>query len=328
MSLIKEEGILFALSANKDLASRVAKKLGMQLGDVHLETFPSGEIMACPSFTIRGKRVFIIESTCPPVNTHIMETLIFIDALKRASAREINVIIPYFGYARQDRKSKPREPISSKLVADLFVTAGANRIVTFDLHAVQTQGFFSCLEDDLSAVSLLAYTVKHDKSVNPHNLVVVSPDHGGVVRARRFAEVLNNTSIAIIDKRRNAERQAEVMNIIGDVKGKDCLIVDDMLDTAGTAIAAKDALIKAGGQKIMMAVTHPVLSNPAYERLSASPFYKLWVTDSIPLDDRFVNNKDLNIVICSLCDTIARAINAIFDNTSISAAAEFYKKLK
>ena len=327
MSSIKEDAVLYALSANKDLANEVAKRLGLTLGSVHLETFPSGEIMACPTETVRGKRIFIIESTCPPVNTHIMETLIFIDALKRASVSEINVIIPYFGYARQDRKSKPREPITSKLVADLFVTAGVTRILTIDLHAVQTQGFFSCLEDDLSAVALLAYTVKHDKNVDTSNLVIVSPDHGGVVRARRFAVILN-ASIAIIDKRRNADRQAEVMNIIGDVKGKDCLIVDDMLDTAGTALAAKEALLKASAKKVMMAVTHPVLSDPAYERLSASPFDRLWVTDSIPLQKRFLDNKKLNITICSLCETISRAIKAIFENTSISEAAEFYKKIK
>ena len=327
MGTFKEDAVLYALSANQDLAKCVAKKLGLSLGNVHLETFPSGEIMACPTETVRGKRIFIIQSTCPPVNTHIMEVLIFIDALKRASVSEINVIIPYFGYARQDRKSKPREPITSKLVADLFVTAGATRILTFDLHAVQTQGFFSCLEDDLSAVALLAYTVKHDKMVNLSNLVIVSPDHGGVVRARRFAVSLN-CPIAIIDKRRNLNRQAEVMNIIGDVSGKDCLIVDDMLDTAGTAIAAKEALKKAGAKKVMMAVTHPVLSDPAYERLSKSPFDKLWVTDSIPLEKRFTDNKGLNISICSLCETLARAVKAIFDNTSISEAAEFYKKIK
>lgn len=319
------DAILYALSANVDLAEAVAKELGTTLGKVHLEVFPSKEVMACPETCVRGKRVFIIESTCPPVNENIMETLVFIDALKRASASEINVIIPYFGYARQDRKSKPREPISSKLVADLYVTAGADRILTFNLHAAQEQAFFSCLEDDITAVPLLGYTVKHDESVDKANLVVVSPDHGGVVRARNFAEILD-APIAIIDKRRNSSRQPEVMNIVGDVKDKDCLIVDDMIDTAGSAIAAGAALKKFGAKKVMMAVVHPVLSDPAYTRLSACPFDRLWVTDSIPLDERFKKNKDLNITVVSLAPTIAACIDAISNNKSVSDIISKYAK--
>ncbi|MBO4541376.1 MAG: ribose-phosphate diphosphokinase, partial [Bacilli bacterium] len=238
--------------------------------------------------------------------------------------KEINVFVPYYGYARQDRKSRPREPITSKLTADLFVAAGASRIVTFDLHTAQIQGFFSCLEDDLTAIPLLAHTIKHDPSVEKNNLVVVSPDHGGVVRCRKFAEVLN-APIAIIDKRRTSSRQPEVMNIIGDIQGKYCLMVDDMMDTCGTAIAAANALKKAGATDVAMACTHPVFSDPAYDRLTDGyPFKKLWVTDSIPLAEKFVKNEKLNIQVCSLDKIIAKAIAAIQTYSSISAAPRIY----
>ena len=320
-----DDVVLYALSANKDLAQKVADELGVPLSVPRLEKFPSGEILAAPSECVRGKRIYIIQSTCPPVNDNLMELLIFVDALKRASVKEINAIIPYYGYARQDRKSRPREPITSKLTADLFVAAGVNRILTFDLHAAQTQGFFSCLEDDLSAIALLAHAVKHDKAVDRENLVVVSPDHGGVVRCRRVAEILN-TPIAIIDKRRNSSRQPEVMNIIGDVRGKSCLIVDDMMDTCGTAVAAVNALKNAGAVDVSMAATHPVLSDPAYDRLSDGyPFKKIWVTDSIPLREKFVQNEQLNIKVCSLYKMIARAIAAIQTYTSISDTPKIYR---
>lgn len=322
---IENDVVLYALSANHDLAEKVAAELGTKLSDVRLEHFPSGEVIACPTECVRGKRVYIIQSTCPPVNENLMEVLIFIDALKRASAKEINVIVPYFGYARQDRKSKPREPISSKLVADLFVSAGANRIVTFDLHAAQIQGFFSCLEDDLSSIPLIGYTIKHDPTVETNNLVCVSPDHGGVVRVRKIAEILNSP-IAIIDKRRNDLRQPEVMNIIGDVSGKDCLIIDDMMDTCGTAVAAVSALKKFGARKVSMACTHAVLSDPAYERLSNDyPFDRIWVTDSIPLRGKFLTDEKLHITVCSLSSMIASAITAIHNEESISSASKIYK---
>ncbi|MFA6830593.1 MAG: ribose-phosphate diphosphokinase, partial [Bacilli bacterium] len=243
----------------------------------------------------------------------------------RASVKEINVIVPYFGYARQDRKSKPREPITSKLVADLFVSAGANRILTFDLHAAQIQGFFSCLEDDLSAIALLGHTLKHDETVDKENLVCVSPDHGGVNRVRRIAEMLN-TPIAIIDKRRNDKRQPEVMNIIGDVAGKNCIIVDDMMDTCGTAVAAVAALKSAGAKDVSMAATHAVFSDPAYDRLSNGyPFKRLWVTDSIPLRGKFLTDDKLNIHVCSLYKMIANAIYAIHEEKSISSSSSGYK---
>ena len=321
---LKDNAVIYALTANVDLAKKVCEKLGVELGAVHLAHFPSGETMACPCDTVRGKQVFIIQSTCPPVNETLMETLIFIDALRRSSAKEISVIVPYFGYARQDRKSKPREPISSKLVADLFATAGADRVLTFDLHAIQLQGFFNCIEDDLSAIPLLGHVIYNDPEINRENLITVSPDHGGVNRARKMADKLN-TPIAIIDKRRNSKYQPEVMNIIGDVKGKDCLIIDDMIDTAGSAIAAANALKNAGGKNIFFAATHAVLSDPAYERLSTSKaFKKIYVTDSIPLKGNFVTDKELNIHVCSLADIIASAIKAITFDTSLSRSYDMY----
>lgn len=315
---IDKNAVLFALSANKELAGKVAETLGIHLSAVHLAKFPSKEVLACPIDTVRGKQVFLIQSTCPPVNDNLMEVLIFVDSLRRASAGEINVIIPYFGYARQDRKSKPREPISSRLVADLLVTAGVHRVITFDLHAAQIQGFFNCLEDDISAIPLLGHVLFNDPDINRKNLVTVSPDHGGVNRARKIAEKLN-TPIAIIDKRRNSKYQPEVMNIIGSVEGKDCVIIDDMIDTAGSAVAAARALKSFGANRIFMAVTHPVLSDPAFERLtSAHVFEKLYVTDSIPLDPRFVNNKDIPVTVVSLAKVIADAILAINNNSSVS----------
>ena len=297
--MLKKNAVIYALSANVDLAKEVAKGLGVDLGKVRLSHFPSGEVLACPEDTVRVKQVFIIQSTCPPVNDNLMELLIFFDALSLSSA---------------------------KLVADLFSAAGANRIVTFDLHAAQIQGFFSCIEDDLSAVPFLGHVILHDESIDKSNLVTVSPDHGGVNRARRIAEKLN-TPIAIIDKRRNAAYQPEVMNIIGDVRGKNCLIVDDMVDTAGSIVAAAKALKDNGAKEVMMACTHPVLSDPAYERLTqAKVFSKIYVTDSIPLPKKFANNPDFNIHVCSLAPIIANAITAINTDSSVSHAYDMYKE--
>ncbi len=324
--MIQSNAVIYALSANRNLAEKVCDYLGVQLAEVNLSHFPSGEVLASPKETVRGKEVFIIQSTCPPVNENLMELLVFIDALKRASAGTINVIIPYFGYARQDRKSKSREPITSKLVANMLVTAGANRVVTFDLHAAQIQGFFDCIEDDLSAIPLLGYKIFHDGSIDKNNLVVVSPDHGGVNRARRIAERLD-APIAIIDKRRNAAYQPEVMNIIGDVTDKECVIVDDMIDTAGSVCAAASALKAAGCKDVSFVCTHAVLSDPAYDRLSSQhPFKKMYVTDSIPLSERFENDKSLNIEVCSLAPIIASSIDSINNAVSISKGYEMYNK--
>lgn len=322
---IDDNAVVFSLSANPDLAKSVAEILNTKLGDVYLNRFPSKEVLASPNNTVRGKQCFIIQSTCPPVNDNLMEVLVFIDSLRRASAGEINVIIPYFGYARQDRKSKPREPITAKLVADLLVTAGADRVVTFDLHASQEQGFFSCLEDDLSAIPLIGHVLYNDPEIDKENVVIVSPDHGGVNRARKVAEKLN-APLAIIDKRRNNKYQPEVMNIIGGVEGKDCVLIDDMIDTAGTVVAAANALKANGAKRVMMCAVHPVLSDPAYERLTTSHVLdKLIVTDSIPLDRRFVDNKDIRVQVISLAPHIAAIIDSINHDTSISVTSNMYK---
>ena len=322
---LTDNAVVYALSANPDLAKAVCDCLDTKLGDVYLNRFPSKEVLACPNETVRGKQVFIIQSTCPPVNDNLMEVLVFIDSLRRASAGEINVIIPYFGYARQDRKSKPREPITAKLVADLLVTAGAHRVVTFDLHASQEQGFFSCLEDDLSAIPLIGHVLYNDPEVDKENTVIVSPDHGGVNRARKVAEKLD-TPLAIIDKRRNNKYQPEVMNIIGNVENKDCILIDDMIDTAGTVVAAANALRANGARSVKMCAVHPVLSDPAYERLTTSHVLdKLLVTDSIPIDRRFIDNKDIRVEVVSLAPHIAAIIDSINHNKPISATAAMYK---
>lgn len=315
-----ENTLIFSLSANKDLANKVASALGMEVSEVSLRRFPSGEIIAEPIETVRDKDVYIIQSTCPPVNENLMELLIFVDSLKRSSAREINVIIPYFGYARQDRKAQPRQPITSRLVADLLKVAGVDRVVIVDLHAPQIQGFFSCLVDELTAIPLLGHTIQKDLGVDTSNMVTVSPDHGGVNRARRIAEKLN-TPLAIIDKRRTNSGSPEVMNIIGDVKDKDCYIIDDMIDTAGSAVAAAAALKQAGAKAVKIAATHAVLSDPAFERLSHSDFDQILVTDSIPLPSKF---NSLNVKVVSLAPMLAAVIKRIQNGEPLSVVYEMY----
>ena len=315
-----ENTLIFSLSANKDLANKVASALGMEVSEVSLRRFPSGEIIAEPIETVRDKDVYIIQSTCPPVNENLMELLIFVDSLKRSSAREINVIIPYFGYARQDRKAQPRQPITSRLVADLLKVAGVDRVVIVDLHAPQIQGFFSCLVDELTAIPLLGHTIQKDLGVDTSNMVTVSPDHGGVNRARRNAEKLN-THLAIIDKRRTKSGSPEVMNIIGDVKDKDCYIIDDMIDTAGSAVAAAAALKQAGAKTVKIAATHAVLSDPAFERLSHSDFDQILVTDSIPLPSKF---NSLNVKVVSLAPMLAAVIKRIQNGEPLSVVYEMY----
>lgn len=315
-----ENTLIFSLSANKDLANKVASALGMEVSEVSLRRFPSGEIIAEPIETVRDKDVYIIQSTCPPVNENLMELLIFVDSLKRSSAREINVIIPYFGYARQDRKAQPRQPITSRLVADLLKVAGVDRVVIVDLHAPQIQGFFSCLVDELTAIPLLGHTIQKDLGVDTSNMVAVSPDHGGVNRARRIAEKLN-TPLAIIDKRRTKSGSPEVMNIIGDVKDKDCYIIDDMIDTAGSAVAAAAALKQAGAKTVKIAATHAVLSDPAFERLSHSDFDQILVTDSIPLPSKF---NSLNVKVVSLAPMLAAVIKRIQNGEPLSVVYEMY----
>ena len=310
-----DNAVLFSLSANQDLAQEVANKLGVKLGERIIKKFPSGETIVEPVDTVRGKDVFIIQSTCPPVNENLMEVLIFVDALRRASAHEINLIVPYFGYARQDRKAKPRQPITAALVAHLLTTAGVDRVVTVTLHAAQEQGFFSCLVDDLTAVPLLGNDVI-ESCKNCDNVTVVSPDHGGVNRARDLAEMLN-APIAIIDKRRNNKLEPEVMNIIGDVKGRDCIMIDDMIDTCRSAIAGAKALRANGAKSVRMMAVHAVLSDPCYSLLTEeNPFDSIIVSDSIPLSERF---KELGIFrVVSLSAVIAETIDRIVNNVPLS----------
>ncbi|MDN6127441.1 MAG: ribose-phosphate diphosphokinase, partial [Tetragenococcus halophilus] len=300
---------IFALNSNEPLAEKIAAAIGIELGKCTVKQFSDGEIQVNIEESIRGADVYIIQSTSSPVNDNLMELLIMIDALKRASAKTINVVVPYYGYARQDRKARAREPITAKLVANMIEKAGANRIVALDLHASQIQGFFDIPVDHLMGAPLIAdYFIEH--GIKGDDVVVVSPDHGGVTRARKLAEFLN-ASIAIIDKRRPRANVAEVMNIIGDVNGKTCVIIDDMIDTAGTITLAANALKEAGATSVYASCTHPVLSGPALDRISDSAIEHLVVTDSINLpEERKIDKLDE----ISVCDLIAEAIRRIHES--------------
>ena len=316
-----ENAVLFSLSANEELAQSIASHIGVPLSERAIHHFPSGEVLVEPVDTVRGKQVFIIQSTCPPVNDNLMEVLIFVDALKRASAKEINLIVPYFGYARQDRKAKPRQPITAALVAHLLTTAGVDRVVTVNLHAAQIQGFFSCLVDDLTAVPLLgAALAREDLPIS--NLTVVSPDHGGVKRARDLAGIIGNCPIAIIDKRRGRTLEPEVMAIIGDVQGKDCIMVDDMIDTGRSAAFGAQALLDAGAKSVRLVAVHAVLSDPCYEVLKPAPFTEIIVTDSIPLPKRF--RKMPNITVISLAGMLGECIQRLINDIPLSEVYDAY----
>src|SRR5512143_3628799 len=272
---------LFTVTSNMKLAGEVAAHLKLDLGDATVSTFSDGEIMVRLNENVRGTDAFVIQSTCPPVNDNIMKLLLIIDALKRASASRITAVIPYYGYARQDRKVQPRVPISSKLVADLLTAAGTNRVLTIDLHAGQIQGFFNIPVDHLHAAPVLHEYLKQCKF---EDLVIVSPDAGGVERARSFARRLD-ASLAIIDKRREAANVSKVMHVIGDVRGRDTIILDDMIDTAGTTTQAAEALMENGARRVMAACSHAVLSGPAIDRINASPLDMVITTDTIPMEE-------------------------------------------
>lgn len=309
--------VIYSLSANKELTNEVAKILGVKVSPCNVNHFADGEVLCEPIETVREKDVYIIQSTCNPVTENLMEILVFVDALKRASARKINVVIPYFGYARQDRKAKPRQPITSKLVANLLYTAGVHRVITVELHAAQIQGFFDCLVDELTAIPLLS---KYFKNKVTKDTVIVSPDHGGVNRARRIAERLN-LPIAIIDKRRVAANVAEVMNIVGDVSGKDCLMVDDMIDTAGSCSAGAKLLKAKGAKTVSIACTHGVFSGPAAERLLDGTFDQIVCTDSIPLPEKMKHPK---VKVLSLAPMIASVIDHIENGEAVSLVYDVY----
>lgn len=302
---------LFTLNSNQPLAEEIANHIGVELGKCTVSTFSDGETQINIEESVRGRDVYVIQSTSEPVNDNIMELLILIDALKRASAATINIVIPYYGYARQDRKARSREPITAKLVANLLETTGASRVVTLDLHAPQIQGFFDVPIDHLQGVPLLAGYIEQK---NLQDVVVVSPDHGGVIRARRMADYLK-ASIGIIDKRRPKPNVAEVMNIIGDIEGKTAVIVDDIIDTAGTMQLAADALIEKGAKEVYACATHPVLSGPAIERIENSQIKELVVTNTIQLPKEKQIDK---ITQLSVANLIGEAIIRIHEDQSIS----------
>lgn len=307
---------LFALSSNKGLGEEVAEYIGVPLSECEIIRFSDGELNVNITETVRSHDVFVIQSTSKPVNEHYMELLIMIDALKRASAKTINVIMPYYGYSRQDRKSLSRQPISAKLVADLLETAGVTRVLSLDLHAAQIQGFFNIPIDNFEAMPILVQYFK-DKKIE--DVVVVSPDHGGTTRARKFA-LYFNAPIAIIDKRRPRPNVAEVMNIIGDVEGKDVIIVDDIIDTAGTICAAAKALRDNGARKIYVCCSHPVLSDPAVERINESPIEEVVTTNSIKLP---IEKKSPKIKQLTIAKIIGQGMLNIIDGKAISSLFKY-----
>lgn len=304
---------IFAGNSNLPLAADICRHLGISLGNTEIKSFSDGEVFVEVKESVRGMEVYVIQSTCTPVNKNLMELLVMMDALKRASAHAITAVIPYYGYARQDRKVAPRTPITAKLIADLITTAGATRVLCMDLHAGQIQGFFNVPVDNLYATPvLLDYIQKNYRD----NTVIVSPDAGGVERARAFAKRLQ-TNFAIIDKRRPAPNIAEIMNIIGDVDGKICIIMDDMIDTAGTITQAADALMKQGAKEVYACCTHPVLSGPAIERLKKAPIKEVIVTNTIPLSDEARGLKKIKSL--TVAPLLGEAIKRIHYGESVSS---------
>jgi len=303
---------LFGGTSNPSLTDEVCRYLGIQPGKILAKTFSDGETQIEIHENIRGMDVVVLQSTCTPVNDNLMQLLIIMDALKRASAKRITAIIPYYGYGRQDRKVKPRVPISAKLVADLITVAGANRVVSMDLHAGQIQGYFNIPVDNIFAAPLL---LMHIRRHFQDNIVIVSPDAGGVERARAFAKRLE-VSLAIIDKRRDAPNIAEAMNIIGEVEGKTAIMLDDMVDTAGTLAQAARALKMRGASNLYACCTHPVLSGPAIERIEESPIDKLVVTNTIPLSEKARNCR--KIVVLSVSELLGETIKRIWTSHSVS----------
>ena len=304
---------LFTGNANPALAAEIAASLGMELSRAMVKMFSDGELYVQIQENVRGADVFVIQPTCTPVDRHLMELLLMIDALKRASADRITAVLPYYGYARQDRKDKPRVPISAKLVAELLEVAGANRILALDLHAAQIQGFFEIPVDHLFSSPVM---IEYFKPLNIPALTVVSPDAGGVERARAFAKRLN-APLAVVDKRREEANVAEVMNVVGQVEGRSCLIVDDLIDTAGTLVKGAEALMDRGALSVSACATHAVLSGPALERIGASPLREVIFTNSIPLSEearKFDRIKQL-----SVAPLLGRAIQSIHEATSVSS---------
>ena len=302
---------VFTGNAHPELAEEIASIMGKPLGRSTVSKFSDGEISVSLWETVRGIDVYIVQPTCGPVNDNLMELLIMIDAMKRASAGRINAVMPYYGYARQDRKAKARDPITAKLVANLIMAAGADRVVTMDLHANQIQGYFDIPVDHLVGMPILA---KYFKERDLENVCVVSPDHGSVTRARNMAEYLN-CPIAIVDKRRPEPNKSEIMNIIGDIKDKNCIIIDDMIDTAGTITNAANAIKDMGARNVYAAATHPVLSGPAIDRIEKSAIEELVLLNTIPMPEE---KKIEKMTFLSVAPLFAEAMTRVFTNGSIS----------
>lgn len=303
---------VFSGSSNRPLAESICNILGIDLGSAEVKRFSDGETSVDIHQSIRGKDIYLVQSTCSPTNEHLVELLVMLDAVKRASARIVTAVIPYFGYARQDRKVSPRTPITAKLVANLLTVAGADRVLTMDLHAGQIQGFFDIPLDNLYAKPVMLNYIR-EKYTN--HLCIVSPDAGGVERARAYAKPLK-ADLAIIDKKRERANESDVMHIIGDVRGKICLLIDDMVDTAGTLTNGAAALKEAGASKVAACCTHPVLSGPAISRISASPLEELVVTDTIPLRDEAA--KCGKVTVLTVAPLLAEAMKRIYSHESVS----------
>ena len=304
---------IFTGNANEPLARNICQHLSVALGSAKVKTFSDGEVMVELGENVRGRDVYVIQSTCSPANTNLMELLVMVDALKRASAGRINAVVPYFGYARQDRKVAPRAPITAKLVADLMSVAGIDRLLTMDLHAGQIQGFFDIPVDHLYAAPVMLDEIRRGQF---KDLVIVSPDAGGTERARAFAKRLD-AGLAIIDKRRSGPNVSEVMHIIGDVKDKCCVIIDDMIDTAGTLCTAAKALIDQGSSDVYACATHGVLSGPALDRINDSPLKKVYIADTIPVEDKLKKCDRLQCL--SVSHLLAEAIRRIHNEESVSS---------
>lgn len=311
----KNQFKIFSGNTSKQLAKDVCQILQIPLGESQVSTFADGEIQVEIKESIRGMDVFVIQSTCAPVNQSYMELFIILDALKRASAASITAVIPYYGYARQDRKVAPRAPISAKCMSDLLTTAGADRVISIDFHSAQIQGFFNCPVDHLFAIPTFARAWK-DQFGEGEQFVTVSPDAGGVERARAFAKRIKS-SLAIVDKRRSGPNEAKAMHLIGDVSGKIAVIVDDMIDTAGTLTQAVDSLLKNGAKQVFAIATHPVFSGPALSRLVESRIEKVFVSDTIPLNEGVLESGKVSVI--SVAPVLAEAIKRINDHTSVSS---------
>ena len=317
---MKNNIVVFGLSSNLDLTAEICKHLNLEPGKIDVRHFADGEILIEPLESVRGKHVFIVQSTSTPVSETYMEVLIALDACKRASAKEITVVMPYYGYARQDRKARARQPITAKLMANMLETAGANRVVIMDLHAPQIQGFFDIPTDDLTAVAMIGQYYRKKKFTD--DIVVVSPDHGGATRARKLSDTIPNSRIAIIDKRRTKPNVAEAVNLVGEVDGKIAIVIDDIVDTAGSLMGGIDMLYEKGAKEVYCACTHGILSGPAVERISNSRIKELLITNSISLSDEAKAEPKIKQI--SVGYMLAKSIEAIYNHTPVSMLFDLF----